>query len=86
MNTTQKRSPAFTDMDSMPFGKFKGLPLQDVPASYLSWLKDEMQSTGQEDISKFPERYPNTDQTKLKLYNYIFNSWDAIKMELKEKE
>lgn len=26
------------DTDSMPFGKHKGVPMQDVPASYLHWL------------------------------------------------
>jgi uncharacterized protein (DUF3820 family) len=27
-----------TDTDQMPFGKYKGIPMQDVPASYLHWL------------------------------------------------
>ena len=27
-----------TDTDAMPFGKHKGMPMQDVPASYLHWL------------------------------------------------
>ena len=27
-----------SDMDPMPFGKYKGKPMQDVPASYLHWL------------------------------------------------
>ena len=26
------------DTDPMPFGKHKGQPIQDVPASYLHWL------------------------------------------------
>lgn len=26
------------DTDPMPFGKHKGQPMQDVPASYLHWL------------------------------------------------
>ena len=26
------------DTDLMPFGKHKGEPMQDVPASYLHWL------------------------------------------------
>jgi len=26
------------DMDKMPFGKHKGVPMQDVPAAYLHWL------------------------------------------------
>jgi uncharacterized protein (DUF3820 family) len=27
-----------TDLDPMPFGKFKGKPMQDVPADYLHYL------------------------------------------------
>lgn len=27
-----------TDTDLMPFGKFKGKPMQDVPVSYLHYL------------------------------------------------
>lgn len=27
-----------TDTDPMPFGKYKGIPMQDVPASYLHYL------------------------------------------------
>lgn len=41
MTSNQKRHPALTDTDAMPFGKHKGVPMQDVPASYLRWLKDE---------------------------------------------
>lgn len=26
------------DLDSMPFGIHKGIPMQDVPAGYLHWL------------------------------------------------
>ena len=27
-----------TDEDQMPFGRYKGTRMQDVPASYLHWL------------------------------------------------
>lgn len=30
--------PDLTDTSPMPFGKHKGAPMQDVPASYLHWL------------------------------------------------
>lgn len=33
-------SEEFTDTSVMPFGKHKGQLMQDVPASYLAWLKD----------------------------------------------
>lgn len=26
------------DSDKMPFGKHKGVPMQDVPANYFHWL------------------------------------------------
>jgi uncharacterized protein (DUF3820 family) len=29
------------DLSPMPFGKHKGQPMQDVPASYLHWLWTE---------------------------------------------
>lgn len=29
---------ALEDTDLMPFGKHKGVPMQDVPASYLHYL------------------------------------------------
>ena len=32
---------ALTDLDPMPFGKHKGKPMQDVPASYFVWLKEK---------------------------------------------
>lgn len=41
MLKSQKRSPALTDTDLMPFGAHKGKPMQDVPPSYLSWLRDQ---------------------------------------------
>lgn len=41
MTSQDKRYPALADLDPMPFGKFKGKPMQDVPATYLRWLKNE---------------------------------------------
>lgn len=29
---------AYADLDPMPFGKYQGVPLQDVPASYFHYL------------------------------------------------
>jgi hypothetical protein len=36
MNTQE-----LTDLSPMPFGKHKGTPMQEVPASYLHWLWTE---------------------------------------------
>lgn len=30
-----------TDISLMPFGKYKGKKMQDVPASYLYWLEKQ---------------------------------------------
>jgi len=30
-----------TDESPMPFGKYKGEPLEDVPGSYLLWLHSQ---------------------------------------------
>jgi hypothetical protein len=29
---------SLNDLSPMPFGKYKGQPMQDVPARYLHWL------------------------------------------------
>lgn len=67
MTKQDKKYPALEDTSPMPFGKFKGTPMQDVPASYLRWLKEQ--------------GCHNTE-----VANYIHNSWDAIKMELDDKD
>lgn len=80
-----KREPALTDTDRMPFGKYKGEPLSDVPASYLSWLwnqdgfgKAHSRNLSEEDQKK----YPIWIFEKIKLANYIWNSQDAIAQEI----
>ena len=35
-----------TDLSPMPFGKFKGKPMQDVPVRYLNWLWEEIRKSG----------------------------------------
>lgn len=32
---------ALTDEDKMPFGQYTGRKMQDVPASYLDWMRDQ---------------------------------------------
>ncbi len=53
------------NLDPMPFGKFKGKPLQDVPASYLWWLWNE-------GVKHNPEHL---------LHHYIKKSIKALKEE-----
>jgi uncharacterized protein (DUF3820 family) len=38
---------ALEDTDKMPYGKFAGKEMQDVPASYLMWLYEEKKCTGE---------------------------------------
>ena len=40
-----------TDLSQMPFGKFRGTPMQDVPADYLFWL---FQNGMKKDTDKSP--------------------------------
>jgi hypothetical protein len=34
-----KEDPQLKDTDPMPFGKYKGTAMVNVPASYLLWVK-----------------------------------------------
>lgn len=36
-----KKTPAYHDDDLMPFGKYKGKMMIDVPANYLLWLHEQ---------------------------------------------
>lgn len=37
----EERQVQMTDKDPMPFGKYRGVPMEDVPAKYLDWLIDQ---------------------------------------------
>lgn len=58
--------PELTDLDPMPFGKYKGTPMQDVPVDYLHWLwtKSGM-----------------SHQTDSNVHHYIKKSLHALKLE-----
>jgi hypothetical protein len=81
-----KREPAYTDLDLMPFGKHKGEPMQDVPAHYLRWWwtegdgKDYSKVIPQHDVDK--QRLWILE--KIKLANYIWNSRTALEEELND--
>lgn len=49
-----------TDKDPMPWGKYKGQAMINVPASYLMWLWDEGKCSG--DVKEYIER--NLDAIK----------------------
>lgn len=50
------------DSDLMPFGKYKGEKLGDVPADYLLWLVDQ----GNVRV-RYPELYRYVDQGRAHL-------------------
>lgn len=57
------------DQDLMPFGKYKGTPMADVPASYFIWLHNESSTNVR---NAFP-----------RVYEYIVDCMDALKEEVK---
>jgi uncharacterized protein (DUF3820 family) len=59
---------SYTDKTLMPFGKFKGTPLEEVPASYLIWWYES------------PSDYKKNED----LMEYIKENWDGLQKELKK--
>lgn len=48
------------DTDLMPFGKHKGIPMQDVPAGYLHYLwQNGLSSDSQSDVADYIRRNIN---------------------------
>lgn len=45
----------FTDRDLMPFGKYKGEMMVDVPAKYLDWLRDQQWIKDWPDVETYIE-------------------------------
>ena len=86
MRVENKKSPAYTDLDVMPFGKHKNELLQDVPAHYFRWLWTDG------DIKTYCKDVPKHDVDKqrlwilekIKLANYIWNSQSALQQELND--
>jgi len=46
------------DTDGFPFGKHKGVPMQDVPCRYLHWLWTEggLKDDGKSDVADYIRR------------------------------
>lgn len=59
-----------TDSDLMTFGKYKGTAMANVPATYLRWVKENVQK----------------NSITAPVIKYIWDNWDAIKLELKKEE
>ena len=58
-----------TDTHKMPFGKYKGTPMQDVPVSYLHWLWHQINAPTKNNVE---------------VLEYIKENMDALKMENKD--
>lgn len=68
-------SNQLTETDLMPFGKYKGEEMQDVPASYLLWLRDEMSGR---------TMYDGSDNQKVA--EYIEENLDVLEKEVEEED
>ncbi len=60
------------DTDLMPFGMHKGKQMQDVPASWLLWFKNEPKSN-------------NFNSDRQAVLDYINYNMDVLKKELQEE-
>lgn len=61
----EELAASLSDLDPMPFGQHKGVPMQDVPCDYLHYLWEN-------GLSK---------DTVSKVANYIRTNIDVLKME-----
>lgn len=61
-----------TDLSKMPFGKFAGKPMMDVPVAYLHWL-----------WTKGGLQHP-TDTKGEAVKDYVESNLEALKMENKD--
>jgi uncharacterized protein (DUF3820 family) len=62
------------DNSIMPFGKYKGTKLINVPASYLLWLYSQWTETTQ------------LDDNQKELKEYIEDNMQVLEMELKQEK
>lgn len=63
-----------SDTDPMPFGKYKGVAMQDVPASYLHWLWTTNQGRDQRAVILANDP----------VLDYIQRNLSALRMEYKD--
>lgn len=60
----KEQTTTLDDTDPMPFGKYKGKPMQDVPASYLHWLycagaKDPVKAYIEKNLTALRQEHPD---------------------------
>lgn len=67
------------DDDIMPFGKFKGRAMQDVPAGYLLFLYDKMAGEGgPRSMGRL------TKEEVAKVYDYMERNHKILQSEVKD--
>lgn len=79
-----KRTPALTDLDPMPFGRHKGVLMQDVPEEYMAYMRDKIGKVVQPDSELAFKALTEHKRHMLLFMNYIHNSWDAISQEIED--
>ncbi len=67
---------AFDDEDLMPFGKFKGKRLADVPADYLLWYYDTCREKSADGL----------DATYPAVFGFIEAKWGRLQKEAEDYE
>lgn len=60
-----------TDDSRMPFGKHRDAKMEDVPAEYLLWLRDDMQPLE-----------PDASEERRAVLAYILDNEDVLESEL----
>lgn len=43
------------ELDAMPFGKYKNVPIEDVPFEYLEWCINNLDSSEKPDVYELVE-------------------------------
>ncbi len=66
------------DLSPMPFGKFKGTPMQDVPVWYLHWL---WTTSNFKNIKEEPVPTAQHQLNSYAIAMYIRDSLSALKQE-----
>jgi hypothetical protein len=85
MKTQDKRTPAFSDTDLMPFGKHREEPMQDIPTHYLIWLwRNGLSETSKNVSEEDQKKMAIWIIEKVKVANYIWNAKDDIEQESEE--
>lgn len=68
-------SEEISDTSLMPFGKYKGQPMESVPTSYLNWLWNDGMKNQDTDVSRYISR--SLDALKMEKPDLIWDSQET---------